>query len=144
VELQKRTIDFVAPGEQQPEADHNMQVLNSNSGNNQDEFWRNARNEGYFSYDMKTNSETNLCLMIRYRGAERGNRKFDIYIDNEKLITEDNTQKWNQNRFFEIEYQIPDSMIKDKSHIRVKFQALPGFSTSTVYFVRLVRKKNER
>jgi DUF1680 family protein len=142
-ELQKRTIDFVATGEQQPEAEHNMQVLNSNSGNTQNEFWRNASNEGYFSYDMKTNSETNLCLMVRYRGAVRGNRKFDIYIDNEKLITEDNIQKWNQNRFLEIEYQIPDSMIKDKSHIRVKFQALPGIPASAVYFVRLVRKNTE-
>ena len=30
--LQKRTIDFVAPGEQQPEADHAMQRQNSNTG----------------------------------------------------------------------------------------------------------------
>ncbi|HEY1022380.1 MAG TPA: beta-L-arabinofuranosidase domain-containing protein, partial [Flavisolibacter sp.] len=31
--LQKRTIDFVAPGEQQPEADHVLQRLHSNAGN---------------------------------------------------------------------------------------------------------------
>jgi len=76
-ELQKRTIDFVAPGERQPEADHEMLMLNSNSGNNQDEFLRDARNEGYFSYIMKTNSETDLCLKVHYWGPERGNRKFD-------------------------------------------------------------------
>lgn len=142
LELQKRTIDFVAPGEQQPEADHAIQMLNSNSGNNQDEFWRDARNEGYFSYNMTTNSETGLYLLVRYWGAERGNRRFDIYIDDQKLITEDNTGKWNQNKFQDVEYVIPDSMIKDKKLIRVKFQAIAGNTAGSVYYIRLVRKKN--
>ena len=38
LELQKRTIDFVAPGEQQPEADHAMKALRSDSGNFINEF----------------------------------------------------------------------------------------------------------
>ncbi|MGZ8559885.1 MAG: beta-L-arabinofuranosidase domain-containing protein, partial [Chitinophagaceae bacterium] len=50
LELQKRTVDFVAPGEQQPEADHFIQKQNSNTGNQHDAFWRDASNEGYFSY----------------------------------------------------------------------------------------------
>jgi uncharacterized protein len=142
IDLQKRTVDFVAPGEQQPEADHKMQKENSNTGNTSDEFFRDARNEGYFSYSMATNSETNLSLLVRYWGAERGGRKFDIYIDNEKLVTEDNTRKWNQNKFQMIEYAIPDSLIKGKDHVRVKFQALTGNSAGAVYYIRLVRKKN--
>jgi uncharacterized protein len=140
MELQKRTIDFVAPGEQQPEADHQMEKLKSNTGNFQDEFWRDARNEGYFSYNMTTNSETGLSLMVRYWGAEWGNRKFDIFIDNEKLVTEDNTGRWNQSQFQEVKYEIPDSMVKDKKQIRVKFQALPGNTAGAVYYIRLVRK----
>ena len=141
MELQKRTIDFVAPGEQQPEADHQMEKLKSNTGNFHDEFWRDARNDGYFSYNMTTNSETGLSLIVRYWGAEWGNRKFDIFIDNEKLITEDNTGRWNQSQFQEVKYEIPDSMVKDKKQIRVKFQALPGNTAGAVYYIRLVRKK---
>jgi DUF1680 family protein len=140
-ELLKRTIDFVAPGEQQPEADHAMQQLNSNSGNNQDEFWRDARNEGYFSYEMATNGESDLFLIVRYWGAERGNRRFDIYIDDNKLATENNTGKWNQNRFIDVEYPIPDTMLADKNRITLKFQALPGSSAGPVYYIRLARKK---
>jgi DUF1680 family protein len=140
-ELLKRTIDFVAPGEQQPEADHAMQQLNSNSGNNQDEFWRDARNEGYFSYEMATNGESDLFLIVRYWGAERGNRRFDIYIDDNKLATENNTGKWNQNRFIDVEYPIPDTMLVDKNRITLKFQALPGSSAGPVYYIRLARKK---
>jgi hypothetical protein len=138
--LQKRTIDFVAPGEQQPEADHAIQKQNSNTGNNQNEFWRDAGNEGFFSYKMATNKETGLSLIVRYWGAEWGNRKFDIFIDDEKLITVDNTGRWNQSKFQEVEYAIPDLMINGKESVRVKFQALPGNTAGAVYYIRLVRK----
>ena len=42
LELEKRTVDFVAPGEQQPEADHFMQKQKSQSGNSMDAFYRDA------------------------------------------------------------------------------------------------------
>ena len=140
-ELEKRTIDFVAPGEHQSEADHLIENLNSNTGNFYDESWRDTRNEGYFSYAMRTNSEKDLCLIVRYWGAERGNRKFDIYIDNDKLISQDNTGSWNKNNFVETEYPVPDSLIEGKYQIRIKFQAQPGTSTSRVFYVRLARRK---
>ncbi|MGB4340574.1 MAG: glycoside hydrolase family 127 protein [Dysgonamonadaceae bacterium] len=141
IALEKRTIDFVATGEQQSETDHDMQNKNSGSGNTHNEFYRDASRGGYFSYEMKTNSETDLALYVRYWGAEWGGRKFDIYIDDEKLLTEDNTGRWNQSRFFSVEYDIPNSMVKGKSEIRVKFQALQGNTAGAVYFIRLVKKK---
>jgi hypothetical protein len=106
-----------------------------------DEFWRDARNPGYFSYKLSTNKETNIHLMVRYWGAEWGNRKFDIYIDEEKLLTEDNTNRWNQSRFQDIEYVVPDSMVKGKENIIVKFQAIEGNTAGAVYYIRLVRAK---
>jgi DUF1680 family protein len=138
--LQKRTVDFVAPGEQQPEADHFIQKNNSNTGNYLDEFWRDARNDGYFSYSLSTNNEPELNLIIRYWGNERGNRKFDILIDDEKLVTENIAGKWNQQKFQDVEYVIPETMIKGKKNIRVKFQAQPGNAAGSVYYIRLVRK----
>jgi DUF1680 family protein len=138
--LQNRTIDFVAPGEQQPEADHFIQKNNSNTGNYLDEFWRDARGDGYFSYLLSTNNESGLNLIVRYWGNERGNRKFDIYIDDEKLVTENIVGKWNQRAFQDVEYVIPDTMVKDKKSIRVKFQAQAGSTAGSVYYLRLVRK----
>ena len=79
-------------------------------------------------------------MIVRYWGAEWGNRKFDIYIDDEKLVTEDNTRKWNQSKFQNVEYAIPDSMLKGKENIRVKFQAVKGNTAGAVYYIRLVRK----
>lgn len=138
--LEKRTLDFIAPGEQQPETDHKMQQENSKSGNANQEYFREASSGGYFSYEMKTNAETELSLIVRYWGAEWGGRKFDIYIDDEKLLTEDNTGRWNQSKFQDIEYDIPASMLEGKNHIRVKFQSIPGNTAGAVYFIRLVRK----
>jgi len=139
--LEKRTIDQVAPGEQQPEVDHAMLSEKSNKGNNLNEFFREARDGGFFSYDLGTKSETNLSLMVRYWGAEWGSRKFDIFIDDEKLVTEDNTNKWNQSMFKEVVYSIPETMVKGKTHVRVKFQTLPESTAGAVYHVRLVRNK---
>lgn len=141
IALVKRTIDFVATGEQQPETDHAMQKENSNSGNTNHEFYRDASRSGYFSYEMGTNSETNLSLIVRYWGAEWGGRKFDIYIDEEKLLTEDNTGRWNQSKFQDVEYIIPNSMVMDKKNIRVKFQSIPGNTAGAVYYIRLARSK---
>lgn len=137
--LEKRTVDFVAPGEQQPEVDHAMLSDKSRKGSAQDRFFREAANGGYFSYSMATANETALRLLVRYWGAEWGNRKFDIYIDDQKLVTEDNTGKWNQSKFINVEYAIPASVLKGKDHVRVKFQALSDASAGPVYYLRLVK-----
>ena len=141
LELENRTVDFVAPGEQQPEADHAMKSSNSNSGNNLDEFWRDASNEGYFSYNLASRGKTDLSLIVRYFGYEWGSRKFDISIDDEKITTEDNTGKWYQSKFEDVEYKIPDSMVIGKDHIRLKFQAGPHSTAGAVYYIRLVETK---
>jgi hypothetical protein len=137
--LEKRTIDFVAPGEQQPEVDHQMQSNQSQSGVANDAFYRDASGGGFFSYNLSTGNESNLSLIVRYWGAEWGNRKFDIYIDDEKLISEDNTGRWNQSKFLDISYVIPDAMLNNKDHICIKFQSLGSGTAGGVYFVRLIK-----
>ena len=79
--------------------------------------------------------------MVRYWGAETGNRKFDIYIDNEKLVTENISGKWNRKEFRNVEYPISESMLKGKDYVKVKFQSLPGNIAGAVYYVRIVRNK---
>jgi uncharacterized protein len=137
--LQKRSLDFVAPGEQQPETDHAMERLNSNTGNTMNEFWREANRDGFFSYQLKTNKETSLSLMVRYWGAETGGRTFDIYIDDQKLISENLTDKWKQNKFFNVEYVIPEAMLVGKESVRIKFQASSGNTAGKVYYVRMLK-----
>lgn len=141
LELDNRTVSFVAPGEQQPEADHALQSDKSRKGTAHDQLYREAFDSGYFSYSLKTNKDTSLGLLVRYWAAEWGNRNFEIYIDEQKLITENNTNRWNQSKFLDIEYHVPADMLKNKDHIRIKFKALKDASTSPVYFIRLIREK---
>jgi len=138
--LDTRTIDAVTPGQQQPEVDHSIKFSKSKTGNYQDEFWRNASDGGFFSYVMRTNMETNLSLMVRYRGDEKGARKFDILIDGKKLVTENIAGKWNKTGFVNFEYQLPDSMIVGKKSIEVRFVTEQENTAGGVFYVRILRK----
>ncbi len=141
LELEKRTVDFVAPGEQQPEADHDMQSSRSRTGTAHEELYREAAGNGFFSYDLATKKEYRLSLILRYWGAEWGGRRFDIYVDDEKLVSENNTGRWNQSRFFDVEYSIPEAVVKNKDRVRIKFQALPGNTAGGIYYIRLVKAR---
>ena len=143
-EIEKRMVDFVAPGEQQPEVDHAAEKQNSNTGSNLDEFWRDARDGGYFSYKLATNGETQLNLLVRYWGAETGKRSFDIYVDDQKLTTENISGKWRKQAFQDEEYTIPSSMLEGKKAVRIKFQALSDNVAGPVYYVRLLRPGDKK
>jgi DUF1680 family protein len=72
--IEKLTIDNIHPGEQQPETDHKIEKENSGTGSTQNALFRDARNGGYFSYEMTTRNITDANLIIRYWGAEWGSR----------------------------------------------------------------------
>lgn len=141
IELENLTVDAVATGEQQPETDHNMQEEKSRRGNANEDFFREAPAEGFFSYELATESKKDLSLMVRYWGAEWGGRKFDIYIDDQKLITEDNGRRWEQSLFKDVIYDIPNKMVDGKEQVRVKFQALPYNTAGAVYNLRILEKE---
>lgn len=143
--LDEKTVDKVAPGEQQPEVDHKMESENSSKGTHQGEFYRDAGqcndgDGGYISYVLETNSEDSLSLMVRYWGNEGCTRAFDIMIDDEKLTSENISGKWNKNEFVNEIYPIPDKMVKGKKEIRVTFKASSGM-VGGLFGIRLLRNK---
>ena len=138
--LDKRTIDAVAPGQQQPEVDHQLKSSKSRTGNYKDEFFRDAREGGFVSYVMGTNSETKLSLMVRYRIGETGGRQFDILIDGEELVTENLSGKLDNSGFINIEYQLPDSIIAGKKTVEVRFQPTTGNTAGGIFYAHILRK----
>ena len=141
--LEARTVDKVQPGEQQPETDHKMETDRSQEGNNNDVFYRDARDGHYFSYLMQTNGLTDLSLRLKYWGVgEWKTHEFDIFIDDELVKEVNNTGKYRISEFkYEI-YPIPADLLKGKSQVRVKFVAKPQKQIGEIYEVRLV--KDER
>jgi hypothetical protein len=137
--LDRRTVDAVAPGEQQPEVDHQMENQNSYSGFHEGEGWRDARDGGYFQYNLMTGGYNDLSLMVRYWGNENGSRTFDILIDDQLLVTENVSGKWKTNAFVDVEYKIPVAMVKDKASVTVKFQCKGANIAGGVFYVRLLK-----
>jgi DUF1680 family protein len=125
-----RTIDNVAPGEQQPEVDHNLESRNSTTGNFQNEFWRAAGGSGFISYKMLTKKISDLSLMVRYWGNETGSRSFNISVDGTTIATENIVGKWNLKQFINVEYPIPNNLTAGKDTITVKFQPINTSNTA--------------
>lgn len=138
VMLNNRTVDVVMTGEQQPETDHQLKSSNSSTGVHMGEMWRDANN-GYISYTMRTNKETNLSLMVRYWGNETGSRSFDILIDGVKLVRENIVGKWNKEQFENVIYPIPNTMVTGKNTIVVRFQAVASNVAGGLFNVRILR-----
>lgn len=82
--LETATIDFVQPGQQQPETEHNFKSMDSENGVHQDRHWRHAR--GWFSYELKDSDKEAAILRITCFGQD-GGRNFDILMNGKLLAT---------------------------------------------------------
>ena len=141
LETDRRTVDRVKPGEQQPETDHQMLSASTSQGYHQDESWRDAADGGFFSYKLATGSEKTLTLRVRYWGEENGTRKFDILADGQKIGTEDFTQNPKTRTFVEKEYAIPATLLEGKSTVEIRFQPQKGCQTARIFHVALLKQK---
>ena len=139
LKLEGRTVDKVQPAEQQPETDHKMLFERSTTGNTNNVFYREAQHGGWFSYELATEGKTDLALYLKYWGVDDwGTRKFEILIDDEKMIELDNSRRWLSSVFKTEEYKIPASMLEGKQYIRVRFQTRRGTQVGGIYDLRLV------
>ena len=138
--LENRTVDKVSPGEQQPETDHRMETDNSEKGNTEGVFFRDAKDGHYFSYLMQTKGETDLSLQLKFWGQDEWRTsEFDIYIDDRLLTSVNNSHRWRTTQFKTVDYAIPSELVKDKKEVRVKFVAHKGKQVGQIYGVRLVK-----
>lgn len=139
-ELEARTVDKVSPGEQQPETDHRMETDDSNKGNTEGIFFRDAKDGHYFSYLMQTKGETNLSLQLKFWGQDEWRTsEFDIYVSDKLLCSVNNSHRWRTTQFKTVDYAIPSEFVKGKKEIRVKFVAHKGKQVGQIYGVRLVK-----
>ncbi|MHA6247168.1 beta-L-arabinofuranosidase domain-containing protein [Pontibacter sp. CAU 1760] len=134
--LETETVDQVAPGEQQPESDHNYKGDRTESGVHRDRHWRHA--SGWFSYDLKNPKQEARKLRITYFGLDK-DRTFDILVNGTllKTVTLDGS---HGDRFFEEEYTLPQNIVaKASKTLQVKFVAHKGSVAGGIYEVRLMK-----
>ena len=145
--LEQRTIDFVAPGEQQSEAGHDVQYSSdSSTGMYNSERYRDARANGYIQYTLYNNSgvEENLSVMMRFNLADKG-RMGTLTVDGTKIadITIPTSFKGSDsNGFYNVEYAIPADLAKGKAKFVVRLTASSSTLCPGVYYVRLMKDYN--
>ena len=141
--LANRTLDFVAPGEQQSEAGHEYNYSSdSSTGSYNTEHYRDARANGYVQYTLVNNSEAreNLSIMMRFNVADQG-RKATLTVNGQTLadITIPATAKGvDGNGFYNIEYPIPASMAQETTRFVVRLTASSTTLCPGLYYVRLL------
>ena len=135
--LEAITIDQVAPGEQQPESEHNFKGERTENGVHKDRFWRTSR--AWFSYDLKNNNKEAKRLRITYYGEDRG-RNFDILLNDVKVATV-NLDGSKGDTFYYEDYNIPEEALqKDEETLTVKFVAHEQSIAGGIYGVRLLKE----
>jgi hypothetical protein len=132
-----RIVDEVQPGEQQPETDHNLKSAKSSSGEHAGRKWRHAVGGGWFSYEVRVLPDQPVLLRCAYWGSD-GRRTFDILVDGVK-IAEQTINRDKPNDFFDVDYPIPENLIRGREHVTVKFQPHPGSIAGGVFGVLLLK-----
>lgn len=136
--IREATIDFVQPGEMQPERDHNFRGEKTSPGAFRERSNRESRS-GWFSYDMKVKGDVPVSLAVEYWGGFPGAKTFDLLV-NDRIIATENISGKKDGQFIIVQYEIPPETIKGKSKITVKFQAHPNNMAGPVFGIRTIKK----
>lgn len=136
--VEARTIDFVQPGEMQPERNHNFKGERTTPGEFQDRKNREARN-GWFSFDMKVLPDQSNVLLVEYWGGFPGSKTFNILV-NEEVIATENISNIRDGQWIDMEYPIAANLTKGKNKVTVKFNAFYGHMAGPVFGVRTLKK----
>jgi DUF1680 family protein len=136
-EIEEKTIDNFRIGEMQPEGDHNLKASERSYVSDAiGRMGREARRDNYFSFEMKTNNVIGCNLLLTYIGDDK-DRKFDILIDGVKIATED-WKGGKTGKFYDVEYNIPEDLVKGKEKITVRIEANYGKTAGRVFGARLI------
>ncbi len=152
--LAARTIDFVAPGEQQSEAGHEYDYSSDTStGVYRTGRYRDAKANGHIQYTLFNPNEVadNLSVMLRFILSDHG-RTCTLTIDGVPVadITIPRTAKGSDgNGFINMEFPIPAALITDasgqvKKRFVVRLTASPTTMCPGLYFMRLTKSQENQ
>lgn len=134
-----RTIDYFIPGQMQPEREHNFKGEKTYKGVFRSRHWRDAREGGWFSFDMKITPDVPVELLCMYWGSDGPGRDFNILVDDKVIATEHLNQN-QPGRFFNVIYDIPTELTKGKDRISVKFKAHSWRTAGGLFECRTMKK----
>ncbi|WP_295800139.1 glycoside hydrolase family 127 protein [uncultured Microbulbifer sp.] len=135
--LVRQTIDKVAPGEQQPEADHFFAGSGTEAGIHHGRHWRHAND--WFGYQLKDPGQEAQMLRITYYGLDSG-RSFRI-LANDVEVAQVKLDGSRGDDFFSVDYPVPPAVLERSENglIALRFEAAENSVAGGIYGVRLLR-----
>lgn len=137
-ELKLRTIDFVQPGEMQPERDHEFEGEHVGYGVQSNRKYRDTWPSGHFSFTLKVQSSQQNHLVVMYTKEIETMKSFEITIDGVKL-EKCQVELVELDTFVQVKYEIPNQATAGKEQVKVTFRAHEGQKVPKVFAIRVVK-----
>lgn len=135
--FEKITEDHVRVGEQQPEVDHHFKGYNTKSGNFEGKKWRDAKDGGWFSYEMKVEPKNRNILLINFLDDNNEIQEFNVFVNNVQ-IEPFNVIKNNSIKSGEKYYRIPKKLIKFKKNVTIKIHS--NTYSGKIFDLRIIKE----
>jgi len=137
-ELEERTVDRVLVGDAHSEETHKLEESHSFIGKSANESrWRDARDGGWFSYQVKVIPERAQTLRLAFWGREKGDRSFDVLVDDE-VIASTTLSDTGPDDFMNTDLALSKKLLRGKSEISVKLHAKPGNTAGGLLDLRVL------
>ncbi|HEY0061298.1 MAG TPA: glycoside hydrolase family 127 protein [Telluria sp.] len=134
--LDARTVDQVAPGEQQPESDHAYQAQGGDAGVAPAGRWRHARD--WFSYTLSDPSHQASVLRLTFAPQDAG-RRFDIEI-NGRLLAAVTLETRPEQTLYTRDFAVPGGVAASgQGKLVIRFVARDGSIAGGLYGLRLLK-----
>jgi len=137
--LAAATVAYLQPGEVVFERQFNYQA--GEGAQSQRILGRpGRRGRTWFSYDLPVEPSHPMVLIATYfSGDRRGTpADFGIQVDGGS-IGDQQLGLSDPHRFFDLEYRLPEDLVRGKSKVTVRFQAKQGSQIATVFGLRMIR-----
>lgn len=139
MEIEARTIDNFRIGEMQPERDHHLEASEKSYVDEAlGRMGREARADNFFSFIMKVRPDTANSLLLTYIGDDK-DRVFDILVD-DTVIAKVEWKGGTTGRFYDVEYPLPEPLIRNKTSIKLKIEARYGRTAGRIFGCRTMVK----
>lgn len=134
--LDERTIDQVAPGEQQPESDHGYQAEGGDAGLAPAGRWRHASK--WFSYTLNDPKREAATLRLAFSPHDAG-RRFDVEVNGEPIAAV-TLEPQPGHQVYTRDFAIPPALAAaSNGTLVVRFVAREGSIAGGLYGLRLLR-----
>jgi DUF1680 family protein len=138
--LDSLTYDAFQPGEMQQERDHNFTGEKLNILENfKNRKARGSERGGWLEFEMKVIPGQSMALVFEYWGGFTGSKTFDILVNDQKIATENISEK-KDGAFIDVQYDIPGELMSNKETILVKLMPHEGHRAGPFFYARTIKR----